>query len=313
MINFSKWSRLEYNDKTYTFKTIDEVIGFIKKVSGNTYSRDFVLEMLDANCFDINKWLNYYDLNMQDRTRVKNENIRNLELVKMYRESKNILKQNDVYKQVYNIGGNNVQLDPNKYIGICLLTSTYNAYPKMFDYNSKNVLGLIEELGSDNFDKPYKVVDKLNEKLDIGIDVFKYYMSNVPSDIDGKVHEIIDAGCPIIMSNADDSSGTGHTVTLVGYDRDWYYIIENDHRQFINLYIKAYMKKNDIDKYEDLKNAFKEDGKFLLVNKHMLFKTMDYIDLTYMNPQCKDNRNLRKIVYFTTINWNRYRQLRRYL
>ena len=69
MMNFSRKLRLEYNDKTYYFDSIKE----LKKLTGNNYNHDFILEMINSNHINVNDWLNYYDNNI---SKLPDENIK---------------------------------------------------------------------------------------------------------------------------------------------------------------------------------------------------------------------------------------------
>lgn len=90
----------------------------------------------------------------------------------------NFSKQTTLYNK-------EIKLNPIIYEGVCAVTSTYNAYPKLFDENIDNAVKLIDQLGSDRYDNIFELTDYLNSLIPNSlIEVFKANSSKMGKELD---------------------------------------------------------------------------------------------------------------------------------
>lgn len=313
--NFSKKIDIEYNDKIYHYNSVTKAVEKIFEIFKGEFSKPFIYYMINSGKFNINEWLDEYvdnkwipDLSSRKLMQVNNTE-RNLSLVKHW--NTNLIKQLDIYK---------LGLDTNKYKGICLLTSIYNAYPKLFDNNIENLKLEIESLSVNDYDKIDKVVKHINTKFkdDLGVDLLKHYISVFGGDIEKIIKDCIDIGIPVALAFSDKLT-EGHTVTLVGYDQYNYWIYDNDELNNVDTLIKDILKlfENKLYKtYNAVKNTNKfktfirnlsrfncinitdrlkefdiksklsqlisKKNGFILMNKLLIYQAYDYLDLIYI-------------------------------
>ena len=84
----------------------------------------------------------------------------------------------------------------------CLLTSTYNAFPKLFNYNEKKFLKILPK-----FQKEHTISHLLK--------MYKHLIET-PS----KIESMIRIGKPVIISVAYAYSNNSHAVAIFGYDNE---------------------------------------------------------------------------------------------
>lgn len=299
-INFSKPVTITYNDKKLKFGSVNKCINWIFNNVTKEYSKDFIVSMFNSGETNVNNWnqdhINYEDIqsqlskevypkDMQDRKNQIITNKRNIKLYNLFKNSKLLIQQSDIYgHDFYFYSLNRLEsIDEKLYDGICLLTSTYNAYPRLFNYNPKNLVATIKDLGIEKFDKLPEVIKDLNNQL--GDEVFEMYMSTKNGDIEWKVHQIIDENLPVVLSISPDENheNNGHCVTLLGYTEQTYYIYDNADNTFEKML-------EGTSKYKS-KNNIARNGKFIQINKRYLYNSWYLIDLLYMNPKFKLNIN----------------------
>lgn len=91
----------------------------------------------------------------------------------------------------------------------CLLISTYNAFPKLFNYNEKKFLKVLSK-----FQKEHTIPKLL-----------KMYKSL--KETDTKIESLINIEKPVIISVAYAYSNNSHAVAIFGYDNENYAYFEN--------------------------------------------------------------------------------------
>lgn len=97
----------------------------------------------------------------------------------------------------------------------CLLTSTYNAFPKLFNYDEKKFLKILPKF------KKEHTIPKL-------LKMYKHL-----TETQSKIESIINIGKPVIISVAYAYSNNSHAVAIFGYDNENYAYFENGNNDAI--------------------------------------------------------------------------------
>ena len=274
------------------------------------------LMMIKSGFWNIDEWIDndYEQIEMNDY-KFKPKSV---ELVNLFNNSKHLSKQNALYTREikYLNSDNYIKLNPIIYEGICAVTSTYNAYPKLFDENIDNAIKLTNQLGSDGYDNIFELTDYLNSLIpNSPIEVFKANSSKIGKELELEILSLLDKNIPVVLGGLD-SELRGHVVTLLGYDNDNYYYLydnsldSNKESVLIDQLATNFKKKilnNKMSKVQLYKylNKFKLTRiKCLLEHDRINLIYHEIYDNKYLHENLRrDNRFIRvnKIFYITHI------------
>lgn len=334
MINFSKRVDLEYRDKVYHFKSAQQAVDWLYEQLNHKFSKAFIEYMFNSGKFLIDEWDTAYENikdgpQLEERTKWEsNDKVKNVSVYKQFKNSKHLTKQTDIYGKefIYYDPLSKEQylrsLDVNQYAGICILTSIYNAYPKIFDYSKVMIIKDIEELGSEKFDKKKEVIDYINSKYknDLnGNNMLDYYYLESSGELEYFIPKFIDKNRPVVVMSDTQSEKIGHTTTFIGYDKCNYIIYDNLGKGLNSKLVKFIMKtiekkiwddykeKNNLKKYnqlgltnlEDKLERFydvkpdllklvsvdKTDSRFIKINKKLFQYALEWIEISVLSDE----------------------------
>ena len=282
-INFSRKLILTVDGTNKKFNSTNEAIKWLKE--NKNIPENISEAMIKSSNYNIDNW----DLNADIKD---NEHaIKSTSLIDRFMSMHHLSKQVDIYDHEF------VCFDPlsietiddNIYDGICCLTSIYNAYPKLFDYNKGKLIKIIKQIGQNKYDNFLDCIDYINDymKSYLPFDMFITSASDNGYSLTNEIENALDKNIPVCFSgllyNESDDRYFGHAVTILGYNEMDYYIydnaidnlnsvfIDNCLHGFITKYSKTTPNNLHFKKYgfNDLANMFIEEKSFGEIYKYL--------------------------------------------
>lgn len=227
-INFSKPIELEYNNDYFYYESANKAIDDLYEKFNHEFSKSFIKYMIRSGELNINNWFSFYNTDYNRNFKQignKISNKKNLKLLKTVLERDNLLTQDDIYRLT--------DLNDDQYYGICILTSIWNCFPFLFDYNPKELKKQLENIGENDFKDSVSVVEKLNEsfrKETLGKPLLDLHQTKNGSEIDYFITDSINKSRPIVLGLLNEllKNKDGHAVSILGYDEYNYYLFDNE-------------------------------------------------------------------------------------
>lgn len=318
-ITFSKHVILIINNKEREFISDNAAARWLQDNLKLDFNKS--LMRIKSGFWNVDEWIDndYKQIEINDY-KFKPKSI---ELLNKFINLKHLSKQTTLYTR-------EIKLNPIIYEGVCAVTSTYNAYPKLFDENIDNAIKLVDQLGSYRYDNIFELTDYLNYLIpNSPIEVFKANSSKIGKELESEISSVLDRNIPVVLGGLNPEL-KGHAVTLLGYDKDNYYIFDNNKESvlidqlatsFKKKIVNNKMSKIQLYKYLDkfkltrikyllehdrkdliyheiynnryIHENLRRDNRFIRINKNFLYNAYTYITIMYMNERMylKDYRN----------------------